>query len=60
MLDWISDRALLGAIIGMIVYGFWWQGTRREEQWYVDQDQRMAIIKRLREIEEKIDNMGRK
>ena len=60
MLDWISDRALLGAIIGMIVFCFWWQGTRREEQWYVDQNQRMAIIKRLREIEEKIDNMGRK
>jgi|TARA_R110000787_G_scaffold239349_3_gene345453 hypothetical protein len=60
MLDWISDRALLGAIFGMMVYGFWWQGIRREEQWYVDQNQRMAIIKRLREIEEKIDNMARK
>jgi len=46
--------------IFIVIFCFWWQGKRREEQWYVDQDQRIAIIKRLREIEEKIDDMGRK
>jgi hypothetical protein len=31
--------------IFIVVSCFWFQGKRRQEQWYVDQDQRLAIIK---------------
>jgi len=43
--------------IFIVVSCFWFQGKRRQEQSYVDQDQRLAIIKRLRKIEEKIDSI---
>ena len=60
MSEVLSGDGLQWVTIFIVIFCFWWQGKRREEQWSIDQDQRMAIIKRLREIEEKIDNMERK
>jgi len=48
-----SGDGLQWVTIFIVIFCFWWQGKRREEQWSIDQDQRMAIIKRLQKLEKK-------